>query len=849
MAKPKLFLLDANSFCYRAFFAVKADLTTSYGQPTGAVFGFLNIVKKILKENSPDYLCACFDVSRNTFRKDKFADYKKGRAAMPEALVSQMGIIKEILSAYNFYTFEKEGFEADDIIATVAKKASGNFSVFIVSSDKDMLQLVGDDVKVYNPYHDEPVFDKDAVSARFGVEPQNIADIVALTGDKIDNIPGVKGVGEKTASGLIKQYGTIENLLSHLEEVTPPRIKDMLKRDKDNLMLAKELAVLDARVPLDLDFAKLKITAPDYAKLRDIFKRLEFKSMLKGLPLDEPPVKTAVVEINEKSKARDFVSKLRDDRSMVFIAKLDSGDIVDGIYFYRDGETYSLAREFFGEVKEVFYDEKIKKIGYDFKNVKAAFKKYGLEIRGIDFDILLAVYILDPARPSYELTDIAAAYLQAGSAMHPAECAAKLKGALSSELAQKKQDKLFYEIEMPLSDALYDMEEAGIKLDLGILRGLSGQLNKRISSLIDEIYLLAGMSFNINSPKQLRLVLFDKLKLPVIKKTKTGPSTDEEVLRKLAKNNRLPNLLLEYRQLVKLKSTYIDALPKLADENSRLHSSFNQTATETGRLSSSSPNLQNIPVKTEDGRRIRAAFIPDNPDGFLLSADYSQVELRILAHLSGDENLISAFKNNRDVHRYTASLIFSVEEAAVSEEMRDTAKRVNFGIIYGMTSFGLSKDLDIPPDEAQRFIDEYFLRYPGVKKYIDKTIAEARGTGFVATLLGRRRYLPQLNSANAQLKAFAERQAINAPIQGSASDLIKLAMIKIHRAFKEKNLKSRMVLQVHDELIFDVEESELKLVAGFVKEHMEGVLRLCVPLAVDVKAGKSWYDMKALNLE
>lgn len=848
MLKPKLFLLDANSFCYRAFFAIKAGLATSYGQPTGAIFGFLNILKKILKENNPEYLGVCFDISRDTFRKDKFADYKKNRPAVPEELLSQMSIIKEVISAYNFHIFEKEGFEADDLIATIAKKAKEKLRVFIVSPDKDMLQLVDDNIKIYNPYHSKPLIDTQAVLERFGISPSQIIDIVALTGDVIDNIPGIKGIGEKTAIKLIKEYKNIENIILNIEKLYPIRLRQILKEQKDSLSLSKELALLDMNVPLELDFDKLKVEEPDYARLQKIFKRLEFTSLLKTLPFkDDSPNLTSLIKLGTLEKVIDFVNKIKNKAELVFFAALDKDGGMGKICFYDEGIAYYIEPDFYSEFKDIFLNSEIKKISYDFKTAKAVFKKYNLEINGVFFDILLAAYILDPARHSYELNDLAAEYLDVAQSLNPVICIVKLREVLGERLKEKKQDSLFYDMEMPLLEVLSDMESVGINIDLGVLSSLSKELDARISSLMGEIYALAGDNFNINSPKQLRLILFDKLKLAIIKKTKTGPSTDEEVLRKLSKDSPLPKLILDYRQLLKLKSTYVDALPKLVDEkDGRLHTSFNQTGTETGRLSSSDPNLQNIPVKTEEGRRIRLAFIPGKPNDYLVACDYSQVELRILAHLSHDRVLTAAFSDDLDVHRHTASLIFSVDEDKVSQEMRDIAKRVNFGIIYGITSYGLSKDLDISNEEAQKFIDEYFLRYPDVKKYIDEMIKNARKDGFVTTLLGRRRYLPQINSDNVQLRMFAERQAINAPIQGTASDMIKLAMVNIQREFKKKALKSRMVLQVHDELIFDVDRHELAEVNKMVKGEMESVLKLSVPIKVEIRAGRSWYKMEPI---
>ncbi|MEK6714770.1 MAG: DNA polymerase I [Candidatus Omnitrophota bacterium] len=855
MPKPKLFLFDANSFCYRAFFAIKANLATSYGQPTGAVYGFLNILNKILKDNRPDYLSICFDVSRDTFRKEIFTDYKGNRPAMPDELVSQIAIIKEIISAYKFYIFEKEGFEADDIIATIATKAQAEFEVFIVSADKDMLQLVNDNIKIYNPYHSERIINKDMVINRFGITPKQIADMVSLTGDAIDNIPGVKGIGEKTALCLMKKYGDLDNLLLHLEEISPQRVRIMLEEQKDKLYLSRKLAILNTEVGLDLDFSKLKVVGPDYDSLHRIFKKLEFKNLLKGLPAKPKDFKQEafIKKLNEISEVKELIEAIRKEKIMIFLPELTDSKI-SKIYLYQGDKNYSIEEEFYQEVKDIFSDEKIKKIGHNLKQAIIMLAKYKIKLRGAYFDVMLAAYILNPAQASYDLGDLVSEYLEKDiseslQAQTLVSLIHKLKEALDKSLKERMQEKLFHDIEMPLVEALSDMELAGVKLDLDILKSLSKKLGERISVLEDEIYKISGKNFNINSPKQLRFILFDNFKLPVIKKTKTGPSTDEEVLAKLAKQNPLPALILDYRRLIKLKSTYIDALPELVDINDgKLHTSFNQTGTQTGRLSSSRPNLQNIPVKTEEGRRIRLAFIPRSPDNLLLSCDYSQIELKILAHLSKDTNLIHAFCEGKDIHRYTASLIFATTEDKISQVMRDTAKRVNFGIIYGISSFGLSKDLDISNEEAQKFIEEYFLRYPQVKKYIDDTIAAARKDGFTATLLGRRRYLNEINSSNNQLRAFSERQAINAPIQGSASDMIKLAMVNIHNELEKKSLNSKMIIQVHDELIFDAEKKEIDGLCALAVRNMENVLTLSVPIKVEAKSGKNWYNMKPITL-
>jgi len=846
MADKSLFLIDATAFCYRAFYALR-DLSTSSGQPTNAVYGFLNILNKILKEQKPDYLACCFDVSRDTFRAKKFAEYKIQRPPMPDGLSSQIPIIKDIISAYRIPIFEKDGFEADDIIAELARKAAvKKMRVTIVSSDKDILQLVDKRITVFNPYKDEGVFyDASGVKERFGVEPERIADIIALAGDDADNLPGVPGIGEKTAAKLILDYGTLDKMLKNISKVEPEKIRLAISEHVQRVKLNKELVELRQRLGLKLDLKKAEVREPDYAELGRIFKKLEFKSLLKNLPLEED--KAAPVKLHSCNLAE--LKKLLSNTTELTLYGEPAGEL----FFTVDNKFFS-AKDAGGGLEAAIPDAKIKKTGYDLKKLKLAFFKEGLILNGLDFDVMIASYLLNPSRSSYALGDLALENLGEflrDENLEPREglgLVVKLKPVLKKALREKELLSLFEELEMPLVSVLAQMEQDGIKLDLGLLKSLARELERRLIKLIADIYEASGTQFNINSPKQLAGVLFEKLQLPVIKKTKTGPSTDEEVLRRLADKHELPGLLLEYRQLTKLKNTYVDALPKLVDPaTGRVHTSFNQTGTETGRLSSSNPNLQNIPVKTDIGRKIRQAIITSSEKNCLLSCDYSQIELRVLAHLSGDQMLIKAFHSNQDVHRLTASLINDIPESEVEESMRETAKRVNFGIIYGQSSYGLGRDLGIPVQEAQNFIDAYFLRYPKVKDYIDKQIKKAQVDGFVTTLLGRRRYIPEINNKNLGIRQFAQRQAVNTPIQGTASDLIKLAMIKISSQIKEKGFKAKMILQIHDELVFDLPLSELHVFSAMVKDKMEQVMKLDVPIRVDMKKGKNWLEMEAVK--
>lgn len=846
MTNKSLFLIDATAFCYRAFYALSA-LSTSTGQPTNAVYGFLNILNKVLKVHKPDYLICCFDVSRGTFRAKKFAEYKMQRPPMPDGLSSQIPLIKEVIAAYGIPIFEKEGFEADDIIAELARNgAAKRMRVTIVSSDKDILQLVGKHTVVFNPHKDSGVFyDEAGVKERFGVEPERIADIIALMGDAADNIPGVPGIGEKTAARLILDYGTLDKVLKNIPTVSPEKIKQAISEHIERIKLNKELVNLHERVGMKLDLKKAKVKEPDYAELSRIFKKLEFKSLLKDLPLEEN--KTAEVKLCGCDP--DELKNLLGACDELFLY----GTSADDLFFAIDDKFFSGPAAGV-DLRAAISNVKIKKTGHDLKKLKVSFFKEGLILNGLDFDTMIAAYLLNPSRAGYALTDLALENLgefirdESLGTKDGLALLVKLKPVLKKALEEKDLFRLFTGLEMPLVSVLAVMEQDGIKLDLDLLKALSRDIEKRLIKLIADIYKASGTQFNINSPKQLGQVLFDKLNLPIIKKTKTGPSTDEEVLKRLADKHCLPAFLLEYRQLTKLKNTYVDALPKLVNpKTGRVHTSFNQTGTETGRLSSSAPNLQNIPIKTDIGSKIRQAIIASGENNCLLSCDYSQIELRVLAHLSGDDTLLRAFHSNQDVHRLTASLIYNIIEAEVSDNMREVAKRVNFGIIYGQSAYGLSKDLGIPVYQAQDFIDAYFLRYPKVKDYIDAQVKKARDEGFVMTLLGRRRYIPEINNKNMAVRQFAERQAVNTPIQGTASDLIKLAMVKISGQIKKKGLKAKMILQIHDELVFELPILELNILASLVKDEMEHVMKLDVPIKVDMKKGANWLEMEAIQ--
>lgn len=845
MNKPDLFLIDTTAFCYRAFYALK-NLATSFGQPTNAIYGFVNILNKILREKKPDYLAACFDVSRDTFRQRKFAEYKIQRPPMPESLSSQIPLIKEIIAAYGITMYELEGYEADDLIASLSRKAEekGLFTT-VVSSDKDILQLVGEELVVFNPYKDEGViYDKKKVFERFGITPGQIPDIIALMGDDADNIPGVPGIGEKTAVELIKNFHSCEELVGNLDKLRQPRIKKVIEDNIEKIKLNKELVVLDNSLNLDFNLDNLKIAKPDHKELFRIFKYLEFKKLLNDLPLaqDKPEESKAVSLSGRELKA------LVEKSGELFLY----GKNLSDLKFFAQDKFFQLD-EIDGDTKDILSDPEVKKIGHGLKRIKIFLAEENISIEGLSFDTMIAGYLINPSKSEYNLCDLAWDYLdkmvvpESIDSLEALTLILRLKPKLEQEMRDKSLFELFFNVEMPLVKVLAKMELEGIKFDLKLLKEVSSDIEKKLIGLIGDIYQLSGCQFNINSPKQLRDILFDRLKLPVVKRSKTGPSTDEEVLRVLSGSHRLPLLLLEYRQLMKLKTTYFDTLPELVNpKTGRIHTSLNQTGTETGRLSSSNPNLQNIPVKTELGRKIRQAIIAFDQDSYLFSCDYAQMELAILAHLSKDDNLVYAFKQNKDIHKTTASLIYGLEEKDVSDQMREVAKRINFGIIYGLSSYGLSRDLNITIDQAQGFIDTYFARYAKVKQFIEKQIEKVEKDGFVTTILGRRRYIPEIKHKNQGIRSFAQRKAINTPIQGSASDIIKLAMVKLDEQIKQRGLNTRMILQIHDELLFNVPERELKQSSELIKEIMENVIVLDVPIRISIKKGRNWLEMEEI---
>ncbi len=887
MKKKRLYLIDGNSYIHRAFHALPI-LTNSRGKVVNAVYGFTRMLLKLIKNETPDYIAVCFDYPAPTFRHIQYKEYKSTRKETPQDLKSQMPIARQVVDALNIKMFEKQGYEADDLIGTVVHKCiNEDIDIVIVTGDKDALQLVSNQVRVLNESKNI-LFDREKVRETIGISPEEITDYMGLVGDKTDNIPGVRGVGPKTAIELIKKLGSLENVYQNLSQIQD-RISEKLISGKEDSFLSRDLAIIKRDAPVDFELDECKLKSVFREKLIELFTDLEFNSLLDQLIEEEDDNSIQYKVLSNERDISRFISKLKGIEYLSI--KIEATDThpmdteVKGISFGLDvGESYyiplgdpdfksknSLERSTILERLTPFLeDERIKKCGHNIKVIFMILKRFGITLKGIYFDSMIAAYLLNPSKQRYAIEDIALEYLhiKIGSSYstpkgksdrslnqdrdqekvlsflcREACVILRLKDVMLHLIEERELGPLYYKVEIPLVEVLAHMEMLGVLVDVKLLERLSVDLGKRLVKLESRIYKESGEKFNINSPKQLSFVLFEKLQLPVIKRIKTGFSTSEEVLLELAKIHPLPAMLMEYRQLQKLKSVYIDALPRLVNPvTGRIHTSFNQTITATGRLSSTDPNLQNIPVKTELGRDVRRAFIPEKGFKFL-SADYSQIDLRVLAHISSDKKLKDAFRNDQDVHRITAKEIFGVEERDVDEKMRETAKRVNFGLSYGMTPYGLSKDLGIPQEEAARYIDSYFTKYKGVSAYIDKIIKEAKDAGYVNTLLNRRRYIPELNSNNGNLRSMGERIALNTPIQGSSSDIIKVAMVNLHNRINEKNLRYRLLIQVHDELIFEIPEDKINEARKLIKAEMEKAISLDVPLVASVKTGDNWGDL------
>lgn len=882
----KIMLIDGNSIVNRAFYGVPL-LTNGEGRYTNGVYGFLNILFKLLDEEQPDYLAVAFDLHAPTFRHRTFDGYKGTRKGMPEELREQMPLLKEVLQAMHIPVFEQEGFEADDILGTLSALAEKNGIVpVVVSGDRDLLQLAGETLKVRIPKtkggrtETEDYYAAD-VQAKYGVTPAEFIDMKALMGDASDNIPGVPGIGEKTAAKIIMQYHDIETAIAHAAEIKPKKASENLAAYQEQARLSKFLATIVRDMPLEWDKETLKIGDMFNQTAYELVKRLEFKSMFSRFEGSASAPKQAEQTyrfVADREGAKEVLAALKKGEvGYAFVYENEEGQ---GLALYQEqlggvwmeASMAFLMQELLEIFQPFFADSAYRKIGHDVKKDIRFLRSYGYDGFTAEFDTAIGAYILNATGSSYEYDDIAAAFLnetypsqeevfgkgrtkKAFAALPEAERTAygarqaeiffRARKVMEERLAENEQKSLFYDMEMPLIYVLADMEKYGIKVDKAALLAYQKRLGESLDGMEEEIYALAGEKFNINSPKQLGVILFEKLGLKGGKKTKTGYSTAADVLEKLRTAHPIVERILHYRQLAKLKSTYADGLLAVMDaETEKIYSTFNQTITATGRISSTEPNLQNIPVRLELGRELRKIFIPESAEFCFLDADYSQIELRVLAHISGDESLIAAFKSNQDIHRMTASQVFHVPFDEVTPLQRSNAKAVNFGIIYGKGAFSLGQDLGISRKEAEEYINAYFARYPKIKTFMEDTIKNGTKNGYVSTLWNRRRNMPELQSSNFMQRAAGERAAMNMPIQGTAADIIKLAMIKVHRALQEGGYRSRLILQVHDELLIEAYKEEKEAVAKILKENMEHAADLLVPLDVDVHEGASWFEAK-----
>lgn len=906
MSKKTLFLIDGSAIAYRSYYAfINNPLTNSKGQNVSAVYGFLRFLFMIQDNEKPDYLSVVFDPKGPTFRHKQYAEYKATRQKMPDDMRDQLPILHHAITALNIPLLEVDGYEADDVIGTLAKQAQcEGFETYVVSGDKDFMQLVNDDVKLYQPSRrvsDTPeVLGRESVENKIGLPPDKIVDYLGLMGDSSDNVPGVKGVGAKTAVKLLVEFGNLEAVLENADKVGRANVRENLKSGREMALLSKKLVRIDTDVPLDVGLETLKCVEPDFEELLPLLQELEFNTLIDRY--QDQPQKTLSLEVeivDNEERLQNLIGVLR--AGQFFAVTLQTthpdplrGEIVGLTFSTKPGKGFylpinstqgkngtkslQLARpgDLFEDVEitpflqPIFEDVSLKKTGHDLKHDMLVLSRYGVALNGASFDTMLASYLINPTFRQHNLEALAREYLGrsksassdllgkgkkqmslldvsvqrvADHACEEADIALCLTEVFRPKLQAAKLDKLLNEIEIPLTYVLADVEHVGVSLDLPFLESMSKKMSGQIGGLISRIHEMAGEEFNINSTQQLGQILFEKLKLPRKKRTKTGYSTDAAVLEELAKIHDLPRTLLEYRELTKLKSTYVDALPNLVNpDTGRLHTSYNQTVAATGRLSSSDPNLQNIPIRTEMGREIRRAFIPADSDHVILDADYSQVELRIMAHLSQDPVLLEAFTNGEDIHSKTASLVFQIPPEDLDHEHRRRAKEINFGIMYGMGVYGLASRLHISTEEARDFISSYFALYAKVKEFVDRMHAEAEEKGFVTTMLNRRRYLPEIHSKNFNIREFAKRTAVNTPIQGTAAELIKIAMINIWRKLRDGSYQTRMIMQVHDELVFETPQSEVEAVKRLVKEEMEGALPLDVPIKVDIGVGRNWLE-------
>ncbi|KPJ62168.1 MAG: hypothetical protein AMS15_04860 [Planctomycetes bacterium DG_23] len=885
----RFFLIDGHSHLYQAFYAIK-NLTSPQGEPVNAVYGFTAMIRKLLREKQPDYIAVVFDSRGPTFRHQEFEDYKATRKPMPEDMAPQIPLIKEVLEALGIAVFAKQGFEADDIIGTLAKYAEKEgVETLIVTRDKDVDQLLSPLVKKYDSKTDQ-VYDQEALKEEKRIEPRQVTDMMALAGDTSDNVPGVPGIGPKTALELVREFGDLESVLSHIDKISGKKRREMLEEFSEQARKCLGLVKIDTDVPLEVDFDECRLKERDDEHLKVIFRRLGFRRFLSELyeePVLFPPEEKARYNLVDTPELfQEFFAQLKKTGAFSFDIETTSpsplqAELVGISLCWKEGEAHYLPvmapagekhlklEEVLSGLSPILGDEKIPKYGQNIKYDLLVLRNYGVEVKGVEFDTMVASYLIDPGKRRHNLDDLAKEYLRqrtiplteligekktgslaevstrrvAEYSGEDAEVVFRLVGKMRPRLEKLELAALLAEVEMPLVEVLVEMEWNGVAIDSQILARMSEEMGQEMDGLRQKIYAEAGEEFNIDSTQQLGQILFDKLGLPRLKRTKTTYSTEASVLERLAPLHTLPGLVLEYRGLSKLKSTYIDALPRMVSSRTgRIHASFNQTVTATGRLSSSDPNLQNIPIRTALGRTIRQAFVPGEEGMCLLTADYSQIELRILAHLSQDETLLQAFRRGEDIHAFVASEVFGVRASEVTPEMRRRAKAVNFGVIYGQSPFGLARALGISLEEAAHFIDAYFQRYPGVERFLENILKEAQENGFVTTMLKRRRFISGIKNIKGRNRNLAERTAINTVCQGSAADLIKVAMNNIHKRIKEETRPSRMILQIHDELVFELPEEAVEEEQRMIEKEMAEALPLSVPVKVNVAVGKNWLE-------
>ena len=891
MVQKKILLVDGHSIANRAFYGIPL-LTNKEGEYTNAVYGFINILISVIEEEKPDYVAVAFDLSAPTFRHVMFEQYKGTRKGAPAEFRPQIPLLKKVLDTMNITRFEQEGYEADDILGTLAKRSEemGLLPV-ILSGDRDMLQIATDKIKIKIPKTKkggtevEEYYAKDVIES-YGVTPLEFIDVKGLMGDPSDNIPGVPGIGEKTAIKLIKEYHSVDNVLANIPNIKQKKLSENLETYSQQAIDSKVLATIVTDMDMDIDLDNLTYRLVLSPESVELFQKLEFKNLLNRLEYDKEVFEQTQEEnshvdyqlIDNLPKLEALVEDLNKEEQLAYLCVYDQ-DALCGIsicfneeksYWIEQNEDFSI-QEIVNTLKSIFENKEIKKIGHDSKQDMHTLIEYGVNIYGVAFDTMIAAYVLNPTSSSYDIDEMGHMFI---SETH--ESAESLLGKgkktqsifelseekrlswlcaraniiyrahieMKKEIEKYKQEDLFYNIEMPLIKVLFDMERAGIKIELNELKQYGDIIGAKVDVITKEIYDFAGEEFNINSPKQLGVILFEKLEIPPLKKTKTGYSTSAEVLETLQKEYPIVEKVLEYRHLVKLKSTYVDGLFAVVNkETGKIHSTFNQTITATGRISSTEPNLQNIPIRFELGRQIRKVFIPSSEDYVFVDADYSQIELRVLAHISEDPTLIDAFIHDQDIHKITASQVFNIPFDEVTPAQRSNAKAVNFGIVYGISAYSLSDDLKITQKEAQVYIEGYFAKYPKVKAYLDNIIAFAKENGYVETLFQRRRAIPEINASNFNVRSFGERVAMNTPIQGSAADIIKLAMIKVDRVLKQKKMSSRLILTVHDELLIEAHKDEVEEVKRILKYEMENATKLSVPMDVDLHTGMTWYDV------